>query len=83
MTNIPKKFQFAGKRKIIKQGNSIVITIPSHLIESEGIKRGDKVNVYSDGDGLMVVDLKPEDKCEICHNEKCNCPERPGNATME
>ena len=60
MTNIPKKFQFAGKRKIIKQGNSIVITIPIHIIEAEGVEIGNKVSVYSDGNGLMLVDLKPE-----------------------
>lgn len=58
--NIPKKFHLSGKRKIIKQGNSIVITIPVHIIEIEGIEQGDKINVYSDGRGLMLVDLKPE-----------------------
>jgi len=57
--NIPKKFRLIRIGKIIRQGNSTVITIPAHFVKTIGIEVGDKVNVYSDGDGLMLVDLKP------------------------
>ncbi len=59
-TNIPKKFRYAKRRKIIRQGNSLVMTIPVHLIESECIEAGNKVDIYSDGNGLLLVDLRPE-----------------------
>ena len=60
MSNIPKNFQYAGKRRVMKQGNSTVISLPSHIIEAEGMKRGDGVKVYYNGDGLMLIDLKPD-----------------------
>ena len=58
--SIPKKFRYAKRRKIIKQGSSLVLTIPVHLIETEGINVGDIIKIYSDGNGLILVDLRPE-----------------------
>ncbi|MHA1136550.1 MAG: AbrB/MazE/SpoVT family DNA-binding domain-containing protein [Candidatus Thorarchaeota archaeon] len=59
---IPEDFQYAGKRKVMKQGNSTVIGLPKHIIESEGLKRGDGVKLYSNGNGQILIDLKPDEE---------------------
>jgi len=59
MTKIPKRYQFAGERKIMRLGSSTVVTIPAHIIEGLGLEKGDSVDVYFDG-GTMLVDLGVE-----------------------
>lgn len=62
--NIPKRFREIkwGKRDraVIKQGNSFVITIPVSIVDMEGVKRGDRIKIFSDGDGSILVNLRPE-----------------------
>ena len=61
MTEIPKKFQYAGERIINRVGGSKSINIPPSIIESEGLEAGDRVVVYH-YHGLMLVDLKPDEE---------------------
>ena len=46
-----------SERSITKDGYSLSLTIPAHMVQISGLQRGDKVSVYSDGQGLMLVDL--------------------------
>lgn len=49
------------KRKILKVGDSLGLTIPDSIVKTYGLKRGDKISVISDAldeDGLLVIDIK-------------------------
>lgn len=59
MTKIPKKFQYAGERLLNRVGGSTSLNIPRQIMESEGLKAGDRV-VVNHYHGLMLVDLKPD-----------------------
>lgn len=57
---IPKRFKlFKDTSKIIKQGSSNVILIPSLIMKTLKLETGDSILIYSDGDGLLLIDLKP------------------------
>lgn len=56
------------KRKVLKIGGSLGLTIPDSIIKTYGIKQGDKINVISDGldeDGLLVIDIKGRGNDEL------------------
>lgn len=50
-----------GKRKIIKNNNSCIMTIPSTFTNVTGIQAGDVVTVSMSIDGALMISL-PEDK---------------------
>jgi len=51
-----------SKRKILKVGDALGITIPKSIIVTHSLKKGDRISVISDvvdyADGLVVIDLK-------------------------
>jgi len=49
------------KRKVLKVGGSLGLTIPDSIVKTYDLKRGDEISVVSDGldeDGLLVIDIK-------------------------
>lgn len=57
MSEIPKEYQFAGERKLSRHGKSIGVNIPSHVVKNEGLEEGQRVSVYSNGHGRVLVIL--------------------------
>lgn len=46
---------------LMKQGNSLGVTIPKHILVELGKVKGDKIDVYYTGDGKILFDLKPKE----------------------
>ncbi len=57
MGNIPKGFVKYADRKIMKQGSSAGITLPTTM---SGVELGKIVSIYINGEGLVLIDLAPE-----------------------
>lgn len=49
-------------RKILRQGTSFCINLPPSPLRDAGIEKGDTVSVYSNGDGQLLIDLKPDEE---------------------
>lgn len=60
MGKIPKDYKYAGERKIMQSGNSLVVGLPAHTLKNAGVKLGKTVYVYSDGKTRIIIELKPE-----------------------
>jgi len=45
----------AIKRKLIKTGYSLLICIPKHWVEMQGLKRGDTVFLETDQQGNLII----------------------------
>lgn len=43
------------RQKILKVGNSVVVTVPVDFVRKSGIRVGDKVNVLCDPKGGKVI----------------------------
>ena len=59
-------------KQLLKIGNSVAITIPSEEVAKLGLKAGDKVEIYSDGQSLRVVPvrkIKPIKLGGLCKGE--------------
>ncbi len=56
------------KRKVLKVGDSLGLTIPDSIVKTYDIKRGDKISVISDSldeDGLLVLDIRGRSNEEL------------------
>ena len=55
-------------RKVQFVGNALMLSLPKSFIDSEGIKKGDIMNVYRDGKNLILnkgkEEIKPNGKIE-------------------
>ena len=47
------------QQTLMKQGTSLGVTIPKHILDEMGKVNGDKVDIHYNGDGKFLVDLKP------------------------
>ena len=45
-------------KQLLKIGNSVAITIPSEEVAKLGLKAGDKVEIYSDGETLKIIPIR-------------------------
>lgn len=45
-------------KQLLKIGNSVAITIPAEEVAKLGLKAGDKVEIYSDGETLKIVPVR-------------------------
>lgn len=57
--NIPKGMVLISERKIISQGNSLVVSIPKDILKQSNCLKGNTVALYSNGKGQLVIDLLP------------------------
>lgn len=56
----PDRYQYAGKRSVMRaKAGASIITLPKHIIVNEGVKKGDTVAIFSDGQGHILIDLRP------------------------
>ena len=53
-----EQIYLAGIRKVIKQGGSLIITLPKGFIEKHDIRRGDKIAYSASGEVLQVKLVK-------------------------
>lgn len=51
-----------GERKLMKQGSSTVVAIPPQILKNAGVKEKDEIAIYTNGQGQILIDLKPEDE---------------------
>ena len=57
--NIPKDMVMIDERKVMKQGSSLVVSIPRSLLKQSNCEKGDTVALYSNGKGQILIDLLP------------------------
>ena len=60
MGKIPANMVKVDDRKLIQQGSSTVVSIPTSILKEAGVGRGDVVSLYNNGKGQLLVDLTPE-----------------------
>lgn len=58
--DIPKGMVMIDNRKIMKQGSSLVVSIPRNLLKQSNCEKGDTVSLYSNGKGQLMIDLLPQ-----------------------
>lgn len=51
-----KELPYLGKRKLIKLGDALAITIPKECVETSGLKKGQEVFVLANRDILISLD---------------------------
>jgi len=47
--------------KLSKQGTSVGVTIPYRILKELGVEKGDVVDLHHDGEGKLLIDLKPKE----------------------
>ena len=60
MKNIPEDMVKIDERKLIKHGPSYSITLPPSPLRDAEVCTGDTISLYSNGKGLLLIDLKPD-----------------------
>lgn len=60
--HIPKNMVKVDNRIVVTVGTSLAVTIPSTIAKLLGVVKGDAVSIYSNGKGLVMYNLKPEEE---------------------
>jgi AbrB family looped-hinge helix DNA binding protein len=47
------------RRRVISQGNSLMVTIPSAIIDRLGIREGDPIKIETDGKQIVIEKIRP------------------------
>jgi antitoxin component of MazEF toxin-antitoxin module len=46
-------------RRVIRQGNSLMVTIPSAIVQNLSIREGDPIEIEDDGTRIIIVKKRP------------------------
>jgi antitoxin component of MazEF toxin-antitoxin module len=58
------------KRKVVKSGQALIITLPADFVRSSGLKKGDTVGVTYDSILVIVKPELPKEKSEEKRDEE-------------